>query len=1301
MPPPPPSQGRGVVGGIAGSQPGRSSVPPAPLVTTSLIVGRVIDPESGKGVSSAVVTLNGGPARAAMPAQPGMPVGPPAPPPPPPQILTDNEGRFAFVNLTRGNYTLTATKSGYTAGAYGRLRPGGATRPLQLDDGEKVPDATIRLFKLGSISGTVSDDAGEPVVSTMIRVYRRTLLSGRRVLTPSGGQVATDDRGMYRIANLPPGEYVIVAPVVPVTVPAGSQGAVNRPNLQSTAMNLSFGQPLPGVGGQAIGPDARFLLQRANGISGDIAAAPDASGRIVGFSTVYYPNAPTVSGAQIIPIASGEERTGIDLALRRVPTVAISGLITGSPDGAAADYAVRLIATDTGDIMQEPESAVAMSDASGVFMFLGVPSGQYVVQVVRIPRRQPSPEILAMTRGEGPGAVQLSQIQAMQAAQQAQEPLLWASVPVSVSDTDVHGLALTLREGLTVSGKLEFSGSRPRPDVQRLAQSQIMIEPADGRQLEYDQGPPSRVQSDGRFTTTGRLPGRYFIRPGGVAGGWSLQSITANGIDVTDSPIDLSTSSVSNVVITFTDLTQDLRGTVTGIPQGAEPPGVVVFPADSNAWKNFGVNPTRMRMTRASGPGGQFGTGSLPPGDYYMVAIPDEYSGEWQDPAYLELLARAATRFSLTPGERKTLDITVQDIKPPSIGRNPGPNPASVQFEDIERPHGPFVDESPSSDPAPQQVRDTRTAQPAGAGSISGVVRLDDGSNGPARFARISVRSSTTPGERVALTDSEGRYTVVGLPAGTYQVQVTKPAYLSMYYGARRPVIAQGLPVKVEPGQKVTGIDVKLQRGSVVTGVVIGTDGEPAPGARIQLFQRTMTDGEPRLSSAPATGQVMTDDHGMFRLFGIRPGSYAIAATPPNTVLGSAEIRQLSDQELRTAMAAAAGAKAPPVTSGRVLAPASGPPPVVPPVGRPVGFSPVFYPGTLVEDEAGIFALAPGQEMRISISLQLVPTARIEGTVVTADGQPAPVNGVQVMLQRTSGNSTMSTSMRMTEPGRFQAVGVPPGRYQLIARWTEQPPRGAGATGPAQVSTAQWYAQEQIDVTGVDLTGINLAFAPPITVSGKVVFDGAPPGGDAQIQVRLDSAGRAPAGSFARSMKPADGGEFSITNVTPGRYRLNAFVTVPNPGAVAPGAAPPPWQVRSAVIDGRDALETPFEVVAGRTPSPAVVTLTTRLPQLSASITDKDGKAVPNMIFVLFSASREHWTGSTSRRVRSVARPNDEGVYQFTSMLPGEYFLVVLNDLEPADLYDPAFLEQLIPAAIKITLAEGDKKVQNLRIAGG
>ena len=72
-PPPPPSQGRGVVGGIPlpASQPGRSSIPPAPLVTTSVIVGRVIDPATGKGVSGAVVTLHGGPTRVAQPSSTG------------------------------------------------------------------------------------------------------------------------------------------------------------------------------------------------------------------------------------------------------------------------------------------------------------------------------------------------------------------------------------------------------------------------------------------------------------------------------------------------------------------------------------------------------------------------------------------------------------------------------------------------------------------------------------------------------------------------------------------------------------------------------------------------------------------------------------------------------------------------------------------------------------------------------------------------------------------------------------------------------------------------------------------------------------------------------------------------------------------------------------------------------------------------------------------------------------------------------------------------------------------------------
>jgi hypothetical protein len=394
-------------------------------------------------------------------------------------------------------------------------------------------------------------------------------------------------------------------------------------------------------------------------------------------------------------------------------------------------------------------------------------------------------------------------------------------------------------------------------------------------------------------------------------------------------------------------------------------------------------------------------------------------------------------------------------------------------------------------------------------------------------------------------------------------------------------------------------------------------------------------------------------------------------------------------------MAASAG------NGTRVLAPASGPLPAPPPAGRPVGFAPVFYPGTTLEDQAGIFAVSAGQEMRVSISLQLVPTARLEGTIATADGQPAPMQNLQLSLQRAVSTATPVSQVRMTEPGRFQAVGVPPGRYLLTARVNSQEGRPNGPPGTPQLPPGQWFAQQEIEVTGVDLGGIALTLGPPLSVSGKVVFEGGVPPPDSQIQVRLDAAGRMPVGSYSRSLKPADNGEFTIPGVTPGRYRLNASVFNQTPGPpVAPNPnAPPPWAVKSAIMDGRDALESPVEIQMGRAPQGAVVTLTNRLPQLSASIVDQAGKPVPNMIFVLFSSNREHWIGTNSRRIRTISRPNDDGIYQFNSLLPGEYLLAVLTEIEPNDQFDPNFLEQLVPAAIKITLAEGDRKTQQLRMA--
>jgi hypothetical protein len=52
----------------------------------------------------------------------------------------------------------------------------------------------------------------------------------------------------------------------------------------------------------------------------------------------------------------------------------------------------------------------------------------------------------------------------------------------------------------------------------------------------------------------------------------------------------------------------------------------------------------------------------------------------------------------------------------------------------------------------------------------------------------------------------------------------------------------------------------------------------------------------------------------------------------------------------------------------------------------------------------------------------------------------------------------------------------------------------------------------------------------------------------------------------------------------------------------------------------------------------------------------------------------------------------------FTDLPAGEYFIAALTDLDPAEWQDPAFLDQIAPAAIKVTLAEGEKKRTDIRI---
>jgi len=1025
-------------------------------------------------------------------------------------------------------------------------------------------------------------------------------------------------------------------------------------------------------------------------------------------------------------VASGDERMGVDFVMRLVPTTTIAGMLF-SPEGPASSYVLHLVPSDADSFSFDPDAATAVTDQSGGFMFLGVPAGQYVIQTTRISEPMssppPPPPPGANSRTErttdpsgrtvittitlAPNGAVLSQNR-----QVLGPPMLWAAAPIVVGDAGLEGVTLTLREGYKISGRVEFNGAGERPPAARLTQIPVMVEPADMRQRTnagFQQ--PGRIGPDGTFTIAGLLPGQYLVRIGGAPGGWFAQSVTLGGADISDVPFELSDKDATGVVVTFTDRISELRGTVRGLKADAEPAAVIVYPADATTWKSFGLNPRRMRMVRAS-QAGSFSFGSLPPGDYLLAAVPDEYSGEWSDPAYLEVLARVAMRVTVGEGERKVQEVEIHDIRPPG-GGVPAPMATTRSFPralvgDLAEPEiaarhgqGPFVPVVPDQTP-PAQVRDRPLADPVGTGSISGVV-LEDGSNRPVRRARVSARTPEMRSDMLATSDDEGRFIITGLAPGPYSVVVTKPAYLTGFHGGTRPGRGPGVPLPLKAGQKLTGVTVRVARAGVISGVVMDQFGQPYASGRIRLMQVQRRDGERLLVGSGGAGTMMTDDRGVYRVYGLSPGTYAIGVMPAGPT--GSETRVLSDSEMRAALADLARKDATPATTtaegARQIPPAPpGPAPVAPLAGRAVGLATVYYPGTVIETEATHLTIAPGQELSgIDFTVMLVPTSRVEGSVLMPDGQPAV--RLQVQITSTVGGTTTNAAVRINPDGTFQAVGVAPGRYAVIARmtgpvtWNAPTPPPPPTPGPPQGPPGPtFFAQQELHVSGEDIRGVVLTLGPTSTISGRIAFAGGAPaqpdGTPFAVSVGLDVFGPSRPGVGPRSMTPDKSGMFTMSGVAPGMYRLSAFVQA----QAASG-----WMVQSAMLDGRDVFEQPFEVHSGRDHSGAVITLTDKAAELSGSITDGSGGPIAALQILLFPTDRAEWR-TNSRRMRGTARSNAEGTYRFTGVRPGEYFLAVVTELEPGDWGDPAFMEQVAALAIKLVFTEGEKKVQNLRAGG-
>lgn len=504
---------------------------------------------------------------------------------------------------------------------------------------------------------------------------------------------------------------------------------------------------------------------------------------------------------------------------------------------------------------------------------------------------------------------------------------------------------------------------------------------------------------------------------------------------------------------------------------------------------------------------------------------------------------------------------------------------------------------------AAQSQGDDSAKDLAGTGIIRGRVVTESGQ--PLESVTVYIHTwSPRQQPGVATTDSEGRFEVAGLNPMLYSVSASAPTYVP-HLGV------PGTQATYRIGDTVT---LTLIKGSVITGTVTSASGEPL--VQIPVRATLIRDVE-GLKYAVSRADRMTDDRGVYRLYGLQPGTYLISAGGRGTWNSSPNAYDVSVP---------------------IYAPSSSP------------------------DTAAEITVGSGEERTgVDIRYRAESGHLVIGSVAGPGAPTGSNSGARVSLSQISKGMRMGvlTPSQAPDSRSFVFSGVGDGDYELTA---------LTALSADEIAVSE---PRRITVKGADVTGLELVTKPLGSISGRLLLENSnapecegkrkPQLTETLVLVQNNS--KEPTTSdlrmiwYARQVIPDKSGDVLFSNLAVGQYRFDVRFAAKYwylKSIAQPGTVPTTVIGKLAPAHRSSAARNWISLKQGERLSGLTFTLAEGAASLRGSIKLAEGERIPAQLYLHLVPSEKDNTEDVLRYFATAV--NADGTFALGNLPPGRYW---------------------------------------------